>query len=311
MEIPLTPPNKTQFCGAIALLGRPNAGKSTLLNALIGQKIAGVSKKPQTTRNRILGIVTRSDHQMLVLDTPGIHKTEGLKRLNRMMVREAYRVLDEACATAYLVDVVAGFTDKDKLFLERVREATKEPVVIFVSQVDKKPKSFVEERYKSVKKAILEAGFSFPCYRLSAKRAESLEEFFTIMSKSLPESPFIYAKDDMTDRSQKFVVSELIRETMFRCLGQEIPYHAASVIEGYSETENLVRIDAAIVVSRETQKGMVVGKRGVKIKEIGQISRENIEAMVGKKVFLNLHVKVENRWVDEKAAITELLELPK
>lgn len=296
-------------CGSIALLGRPNAGKSTLLNALLGQKVAGVSKKPQTTRNSIMGIVTEGYHQLLILDTPGIHKTEGLARINRMMVKEAYKVLDDACSIAYLVDVVEGMSEQDFQFLGRIRESTEVPIVIYLSQVDKKPKAFIFERLERTKSSLKEAGLEIEVLPLSAKRKEYLAKFKQKMFEFLPLGSFAYPEDELTDKSMRFVVTEMIRETMFRTLGQEIPYHAAVVVEDYKDLPHLARITANIVVSRETQKGMVVGKKGIKIREIGQASRHTIENMLGKKVFLDLHVKVQSRWIDEKSAVMDLLEL--
>lgn len=300
---------KAKFCGYVALLGRPNAGKSTLLNALVGQKVAGVSHKPQTTRNRILGVVTEPEHQILILDCPGIHSTKGMPKLNSSMMREVYGVLEEADLFCYLVDITRGLIESDLRYLAMIKDRTAAVPFIFLSKSDKLRRKELQEAVAQTKEALEPMGWDDKVHVLSSKRSESLDQFKSLVGKALPEGPFLFPEDEITDRSSSFLVGELIRESMFRSLGREIPYHAAAVVESMERQSKLTKIQAKIVVARSSQKGIVLGKRGAKIKEIGLDSRQKIESLLQRKVFLDLRVTVESGWYQDRTSILELTEL--
>ncbi len=310
----------TQKCGYIAILGRPNAGKSSLLNTLVGQKIAGVSNKPQTTRARILGIRIEGESQMLFLDTPGIHRTSKKVALNSLMNRAAWSVLDQADAVIYLLDADEENFDGDLDFLKSVVKSAAAPVYLCLNKVDKLKREFVEQAsfraeqlVQQVKDGVPEEAFqklvSSEPFLVSAKRRESLEEVLALIARELPESPWLYPADDLTDRSQKFVCSELIREQAFRCLGAELPYHLAVKVDTIVFNPGIVTIDALIVVGRPQHKGIVVGKGGQKIKELGSKARVSLEKHFEQKVFLELEVTVDADWVNDPLSVSNYAEL--
>ena len=318
----------TQKCGYVALLGRPNAGKSTLLNAVVGDKLAVVSRKPQTTRNRILGVALHEEAQILFLDTPGLHKDKGRNLINTVMNRVALQVAAEADLLVYLVDATVGFTEEDGKFLGRVLTASKAPLLILASKADAIDKfkraaslaalslsleKFAEQpEGAELEKRLLQRD-PVP---LSGKRPEDVAELKEFMAEHLPEGPWLFEEDDLTDRPRAFLCAELIREQLFRQLGQEIPYGTAVKVQKIEFKDNLVVIYATAVVSRESHKGIVVGKGGSRIKEIGAAARQSLEQHFGKKVYLDLGVSVAEGWLDDQRLIAELahmseVELPK
>lgn len=296
----------TTYCGSIGLLGQPNAGKSTLLNALLGQKLAGVSKKPQTTRNRIRGFVTEEDVQYLFMDTPGLHHAHK-GRLNQLMMKEAYKALDDADVICYLIDITKSLSEADLLFLKNLREQGAS-LVIFLSKADKLQKARRQEILHEVQAQLAEHGGAESVFLLTAKQKESLAEFKEILKGYLPEGEFLYPADEMTDRPTRFIVCELIREALFRQLGNELPYQCAVVIDKYEEKDHVTAMMATIVVARDSQKGMVIGKGGKKIKEIGQLARGSLESLLGKQVYLDLAVRVERQWMEHKSQAASFLE---
>lgn len=298
----------TNYCGTVAMLGRPNAGKSTLLNSFVGQKVAGVSKKPQTTRNRILGVVTEGPHQMLFLDTPGVHSTRGMGRLNQMIVREAMAGLEEADILLYLVDAKKGLGDFDRELLSRLMKQFTGPLYCVVSKCDAVGKNQVAAVRESIEGYLAAQGWTVPVLTLSAKRRESLVATKELLKQHLPAGEFLYPEDDLTNRSTKFIVGELIRESIFRAMGQELPYETAVVVTSFAEGQPVV-IHADIVVARRSQKGIMIGKQGATLKAIGQNARQSIEGFLDQKVYLDLHVRVEERWIDQNQAICDLVEL--
>jgi GTP-binding protein Era len=278
--------------GFIALLGRPNVGKSTLLNRLLGEKIAITSAKPQTTRNRVAGVLNRGATQMVFFDTPGVHL--GAKLLNRYMVREALSCVPDVDAAVLVVDAEEGLRADDELLMEHLR-GVPIPVVLAVNKVD-------------VGKAPTEVfARLFPfhsCHRVSALSGEGTEGLLETLAELLPEGPEYYPEDMLTDRSERFIAQEFIREKVFELTGEEIPYSVAVTVESWQERENgVVVIHATIHVERESQKGIVIGKGGHLIKEVGLRARTDLEALLGAPVFLDLHVSVDKNWTKDPRAL--------
>jgi GTP-binding protein Era len=308
-------------CGYAALLGRPNAGKSTLLNAILGAKISVVSAKPQTTRNRILGVSTEEDVQVIFLDTPGIHKAEGKPRINRAMNRAAWGTLGEADVVCYLVDVERGWHAEDAHYLEGILEKSDKPLLVLVSKADRLKKEEVAEQSDLIGEKVAEIAAKVgaervgtrliqPCPRpVSAKRPEEAKELRNFLAGYMPESPWLFGEDDLTDRPQRFLCGEIIREQLFRQLGQELPYSCGVRIDLFEETPAITNIKATIVVQRDSHKGMVIGKGGVRLKEIGIEARKGIERLIEKKVFLEMFVKVQEGWLDSDSFISEFAGL--
>ncbi len=310
----------TKRCGYIAIMGRPNAGKSSLLNTLVGQKIAGVSAKPQTTRNRILGIRMEGDSQLLFLDTPGIHRQQRRMTLNSMMNKEAWSVLADADCVLYLIDAQDEEREGDREFLAGILRDFKGPTFVCLNKTDKMKQFEIDTQLGVTFHLLAEIASSLEgeaaarvastqIWPISAKRKESLEELLATVGATLPEAEWLYPTDDLTDRSQKFVCSELIREQAFRCLGAELPYHLAVRVEDIEWEDALVRVEAELIVSRMQHKGIVVGKGGQKIKEIGSKARVSLEQHFGSKVFLGLEVRVDEGWVHDKRSIADYSEL--
>lgn len=302
--------NQETTCGYVTLLGRPNAGKSTLLNACVGQKIAGVSRKPQTTRNRILGIAQLHQTQLIFLDTPGIHKNKKALMINKLMNRAAWSSVQEANLICYLVDLKKGWHEEDALYLAGVIKEAQTPILICGTKTDSMKKkeaelaaslvkekvSFILNQASEDKKALVQKDI----FLISAKRPEDILAFKTVCKNFLPKAPFVFEEDDLTDMPDQFVVSEMIREQLFRQTGEEIPYGSCVVIESMtygSDTEPAV-IKAMIVVSKDNHKSIVIGKNGSSIKKIGLLARETIEEHLGTKVYLELFVRVEENWMD-------------
>jgi len=310
-----------QHCGYIALLGRPNAGKSTLLNALVGDKLAVVSKKPQTTRNRILGIAQHEDAQLLFLDTPGLHRNKGQSVINTMMNRVALQVASEADLLVYLVDIIVGFTPEDARFLSRVLKSSKAPVVVIASKADAIIKAERAASLAGISLALEaflaeEGNESFTArllqpdpVPLSGKRPEDVAELREFMAHHLPEGPWLFADDDLTDMPRYFICAELIREQIFRQLSQEIPYGTAVKVTAVEFKGDLVVVRATAVVSRASHKPILLGKGGARIKSIGTAARASLENHFDKKVFLELQVAVAEGWTDDQRLIAELANL--
>ncbi len=307
-------------CGYVALVGKPNAGKSTLLNALVGHKLAVVSRKPQTTRNRILGIVPHGQTQLLFLDTPGLHR-QFHTFLNRAMNTVAQQTAAEAQIIVYLIDIKRKFDEDDQKELYRVLAQSKGQLLLVLSQADSLDK---ERRYAEVdnQKAAIkgwvdtlplpeqeERFVTLEPLVMSAKRPEEVKALLAQLAKRMPESPWLYPADDLTDRPQNFLASELIREQLFRQLGQEIPYGTAVKVIKIEFKPHIVVCQAEIFVSRLSHKAMVLGQKGQKIKEIGTAAKIALEAHFEQKVYLDLNVKVEKDWVQELDHVMDLTHL--
>jgi GTP-binding protein Era len=287
--------------GFVSLIGRPNVGKSTLLNLLLGQKIAIISPKPQTTRNRILGIKNLPSGQIIFLDTPGIHRSGNL--LNQSMVRTALATLQEVDVVCLLIEANSPGHEENDWILENLQKVRK-PVFLAINKIDLVPKGnllSIMERF-SQKRPFEQI------IPISAVAGEGVDILVRELLKILPEGPRLFPEDMVTDLPERFLAAELIREKVFHLTREEIPYATAVAIEEFKEREekNLVVIRATIQVERETQKGILIGEKGKRLKEIGQLAREEMEALLGVRVFLELWVKVEKNWRDDPRALRRL-----
>ncbi|MBF1095448.1 MAG: GTPase Era [Solobacterium sp.] len=284
--------------GFVALAGRPNAGKSTLINSLIGEKVAIVSSKPQTTRSEIRGIYTDENCQIIFTDTPGIHKPKF--RLESRMNKEAADVIQGVDLIYLVVDASVPYAKGDEFVLNMVKN-TGLPVFLVLNKMDKmKPEKIVkviqqwQERYDFVE--------YFP---LSAKFGRSFEDLIKTTSKYLPEGDLLYPAEMTSDGAENFRIAELIREKILTQTEDEVPHAAAVIIENKEFKKDKVYIQAMILVERDSQKGIMIGKQGQMLKKIGSLAREDIEKLLGKKVFLELFVRVESEWRSRDARITE------
>jgi len=282
----------TYRSGFIAVIGRPNVGKSTLINSLIGQKIAIMSDKPQTTRNRILCVLTQPDAQMIFLDTPGIHKPKH--KLGEYMVKAAEGTLKEVDAVFFVVDATEKMGPGERYILERL-QATKKPVVLVVNKLDLIEKEQVLPIISNYTKAYSFAGV----VPISAKEETNLDGLLEETKKYLPEGPQYYPEDMVTDQPERLIVAELVREKALMLTREEVPHAiAVDVDEMTTRPKGDVYIRLTIYVERESQKGIVIGAKGALLKEIGAMARKDIEALLGSKVYLDLWVKVRKDWRD-------------
>ncbi|MDP3921666.1 MAG: GTPase Era [Candidatus Omnitrophota bacterium] len=285
--------------GFVAIVGRPNVGKSTLLNQLVGEKLAGVSNKPQTTRNCIRGIVTRPQGQIVFLDTPGMHTPRD--RLGRWMVKEAQTSLDGADVVYWMV-LPGEINSHDGKILKLVREL-KKPIYLVINQVDRYPKPHILPVLEYYHKA-----FQFQeMIPVSALTGEQVDLLVEKTFESLPEGSLLYAEDQISDQNVRFLAGELIREKLFRYTQKEIPYGTAVIIDEFKERdERITDIEATVIVDKESQKAIVIGKGGEMMKKIGGMARKDLEQLLGKKVFLKLWVKTLPGWKDSKTALGRL-----
>ena len=287
--------------GMVAIVGPPNAGKSTLMNALLGQKISIVTPKPQTTRNRIVGILNDPSYQIVMLDTPGLHKAG--KALNREMVKIAVASLSEVDAVLFLVDVSLPKPERQAKTVEYL-DATTVPAILVLNKIDLIDKSEILpilEAYRTLYpfKAIVP---------VSALLNSGTDVLRKEMLRLLPEGPKFYPEDIPTDATERFIVGEIVREKIFLLTGQEIPYSTAVVIDSFKEDEKkgLITIHATIVVEKSSQKAIIIGRNGSKLRQIGQKSRQDIETLLGQRVMLKLWVKVHKNWTKDMRFIRDL-----
>lgn len=279
-------------CGFVTLVGRPNVGKSTLMNRLVGAKLSIVSDVPQTTRFPVRGVLTREGSQVVFIDTPGIHKPRH--RLNEEMVRLAAQFLREVDLVAVLVDASDGYGPGDRYVFDRVREAGTKAFLL-LNKVDQMPK---ERLLPLIEEAQRLAMFEeiVPLSALSGDNCDRLER---LILERMPESPAHYPPDQLTDIPRRTQIAEMIREQVFLRMRQEVPHASAVVIDSLEEEGAVVVINATLYVERDSQKGILIGEGGRTMKEIGSTSRRNIEALVGKQVQLSLWVKVKDAWRDD------------
>jgi GTPase len=301
MTQPATVPDAPPFVsGFISILGRPNAGKSTLLNALLGAKLAIVADKPQTTRNAIQGVLTGEDAQMVFLDTPGIHKPTS--RLNRRMMEMVREALDQRDVLVYVVDATRRVEDADREAVALVA-AARTPTLLVLNKIDrlkdKSPLLALIEQYKTMS--------DFEAYLpVSAVTGEGLDLLRGEIRKRLPAGPAYFPSDHLTDQPERFLAAELIRERIIRATREEVPHSVAVVIELWEEKPKVTRIAAAIVVERSGQKGILIGAGGRMLKQVGTEARLEIERLLGRRIFLELFVKVQPGWRDNQAFLREL-----
>jgi len=296
----MTPSDEKFYSGFGAIIGAPNAGKSTLLNRFLGEKISITSKKPQTTRNRILGVVHRPNAQIVFLDTPGIHKTNQV--LNERIVDVALSTLGDVDLILMISDVSNPDQTSEQYLLETLRQQ-KKPVVLALNKIDiLKAQESKIERIKSFWKNAFPFCSIIP---ISARHGFGIETLLNEMEKILPEGPPFFPEDTLTDLPERFIAAEIIREKIFRLTGQEIPYSAAVVVDSFKEKKNgrLVHIHATIHLERDSQKGIIIGKGGSRLKKIGEDARKDIERMLSTKVFLKLFVRVQKNWSKDTRAI--------
>jgi GTP-binding protein Era len=277
--------------GFVAVLGRPNVGKSTLMNAYLGQKIAIVSEKPQTTRNRLLGILTRRDAQVIFVDTPGIHAP--LHKLGEYMVETAVRAIPDADVVLFLVDASLPPTEEDALVAGAIREqGGGVSVILALNKVDLLPS--LASPYAEAYLAMLQPTAWIP---ISAVRGDNRDELLELVVAHLPFGPRYYPEDQITDQQTRFIAAELIREVALRRLRHEVPYALAVVVDEFKRrSEDMIYIGATIFVERDSQKGIVIGQGGRTLKDIGKTARAEIEKLVDTQVFLELWVKVRPKW---------------
>lgn len=297
-----TQDNQSSFrCGYVAVLGRPNVGKSTLMNHILGQKVSITSRKPQTTRHRVLGIYTDDEAQILFVDTPGIHRKEA-RSINRYMNRAASSSMVDVDVLVFVVDGTQ-WTDDDELVLEKLKQA-KGKKILFVNKVDKiNDKDSLLPHISTITEQC-EFDAVFPG---SALRGQNLEELTKTLKQWLPEGDLFYPEDYITDRSERFMAAELIREKLMRTLGEEIPYSSTVEIEQFKFAENgVLKINGLILVERSGQKAIIIGKQGQRLKQIGRDARLEMEELFDCKVFLELWVKVKDGWADDERALKSL-----
>ncbi|WP_293442893.1 GTPase Era [Persephonella sp.] len=289
--------NKDFKAGFVALIGRPNVGKSTIMNNILGTKLSIVSPKPQTTRMRILGVKHDKDAQIIFLDTPGVQKGKDL--LTKVVMESAVGSMEEADILVMIIEADKGWTKEDELLLENYIKKLQKPTILVINKIDKMQDKrlllpLIEESSKK---------YDFvEIIPMSAIKGENLDRFVQVIKKYLPESPPLFPEDQVTDLPLRFYVAEIIREKIFHNTKQELPYSAAVEVESIEEgqkNKNLLIINAVIYVEKENHKGIIIGRKGQMLKKIGQQARQELEYLLGKKVHLNLWVKVRPRWKED------------
>ncbi|MCB1697319.1 MAG: GTPase Era [Halioglobus sp.] len=287
-------------CGYVAIVGRPNVGKSTLLNHLLGQKISITSRKPQTTRHRVLGIKTEADHQIIFVDTPGLHK-DAEKAINRYMNRAASAAIRDVDVVVFVVDRTA-WTDEDAMVLEQIRQGGL-PCVLVVNKVD-----LLEDKTSLLPhlQALATRADFAAILPVSALRSHNVAELEQEILKFLPLADYFFPAEQITDRSQRFLAAEIVREKIMRQLGEEIPYAITVEIEEFALDGEILHISALIFVERSGQKKILVGEGGSRLRSIGSDARRDMELLFDSKVMLRLWVKVKSGWSDDERALRSL-----
>ncbi|MFC2971033.1 GTPase Era [Azotobacter bryophylli] len=287
-------------CGYVAIVGRPNVGKSTLLNHILGQKLAITSRKPQTTRHNMLGIKTEGNVQAIYVDTPGLHKQND-KALNRYMNKNAAAALKDVDVVIFVVDRTR-WTEEDQMVLERV-QFVRGPVLVAVNKADRlDDKTEMLPHLEWLAQQLPNAEI-VPISALQGKNLDLLEK---LVAERLPEGEHFFPEDQITDRSSRFLAAELVREKIMRQLGAELPYQITVEIEEFKQEGRILHIHALILVEREGQKKIIIGEKGERIKRIGQEARKDMEVLFDSKVMLNLWVKVKGGWSDDERALHSL-----
>ncbi len=292
--------------GFISIVGRPNAGKSTLLNAFLGEKISIISRKPQTTRNVIRGVKNLENGQVIFLDTPGIHVGKGL--LNERMVKEAMKSLRDVDAVLYMIEAGDKVSDDDKFIIEGLNATggTAPPVILGINKIDR----VTNERLLPFIQAVSKLYAFKEVVPISALKGKGVERLLEIIETLLPEGPQYFPEDISTDQPERFIAAEIVREKLFCLTHDEIPYSVAVIVERFKESTTkagagLIEISAVINVERESQKGIVIGKGGKLLKRVGSEARADIERLLASKVFLKLFVRVSKDWTKSERTIEE------
>ncbi|MCC5796492.1 MAG: GTPase Era [Methylophaga sp.] len=287
--------------GYVAIIGRPNVGKSTLINRILGQKLCITSRRPQTTRHRILGIKTTDHAQLVYVDTPGMH-SDGKRAMNRYMNRAATASIEDVDVVVFVIESLR-WNDDDQRVLKRLQNDADKPVILVLNKVDK------AEDKAALLPQMEELAAKYPfaaVVPVSARRGINIEQLEAEVEKLMPEGEAIFDEDQLTDRSSRFLAAEMVREKLFRHLGQELPYSLTVDIEQFEEDDGMFRISAVIYVERSGQKSIVIGKKGELLKQVGQDARKDMEDLFGCKVFLQLWVKVREGWSDNERMLRNL-----
>lgn len=293
--------NKKRFVsGFVSIIGRPNAGKSTLLNALVGSKVSIVADKPQTTRTAVQGVWNSPNAQIVFLDTPGIHRSDSL--FNRRMMQEVRSALDERDLLLYLADAARGVGEEDSMAIDMVRKAST-PSFLVLTKIDTiKDKRLLLPRIEQYRES-----YSFEDYiPISARTGEGLDLLTEEIIKRLPQGPAYFPPEQITDQPERFLAAEMIREKVLMETKQEVPHSVAVLIDKWEEGKKLTRISATIYVERSGQKAILIGSRGSTLKQIGTLARQDIEAMLGRQVFLEMFVKVREKWRESPEFLSQL-----
>lgn len=297
-----SPPTETaeprHRSGFVTIAGRPNVGKSTLLNQLLGQKVAIVTAKPQTTRNRILGIKTLPEAQILFIDTPGLHTARTL--INRRMVEAATRAVEEADVVLLVVDAVEGVTPADRELAGRLTTVSR-PLCVVVNKIDRLNRLQVLPLLATLDQ-LLPGRDVVP---VSALKKTNLDALVAVIVRLLPEGPRLYDADALTDQTERTLVQEVVREKVLMQTRDEIPYAVAVTVDAFEEKPNVTVITATIHVERDSQKGVLIGQRGARIREIGRAARLELEHMLGRRIYLELFVRVQEEWTKREALLKE------
>lgn len=284
--------------GFVSLIGRPNVGKSTLLNSIIGKKIAITSDKPQTTRNIIQGIYNEEDTQIVFVDTPGIHKPNH--KLGKYLNRQAYYSIDDVDTILFLVDGSESIGPGDKYIIEKLKEVDK-PVILIINKIDKLTKEQILLKINEYKDLY---NFS-EIIPTSALKKDNVKTVIEVLKKYLPDSIKFYGDEEITNKSMNFLIAEMVREKIFNMTDEEVPHSITCYVEQVEKKKNSWNINVVIVVDRDSLKKIIIGSRGSKIKEIGRQARIDIESLVDKKVYLELFVKVIKKWRDKEKYLSE------
>lgn len=286
--------------GFVSIIGRPNVGKSTFLNRIIGQKIAIMSDKPQTTRNKIQGVYTENDAQVVFIDTPGIHKPKH--KLGDFMVKMAQTTIKEVDIVLFMVNAEEGFGRGEEFIIEKLQE-TKQPVFLVINKIDQvHPEELLGliDRYRTL--------YNFAeIVPISALQGNNVDALIGAIKKYLPEGPQYYPENQVTDHPERFIIAELIREKVLHLTREEVPHSVAVVIDAIQKREGgAIYVNATIIVERPSQKGIVIGKQGKMLKEIGKRARIDVESLLGSRVFLELWVKVQKDWRNKMSQLRDL-----
>ncbi|MBU6079695.1 GTPase Era [Allobacillus halotolerans] len=286
--------------GFIAIIGRPNVGKSTFMNYVIGQKVAIMSDKPQTTRNKIQGVLTTDTYQLIFIDTPGIHKPKH--RLGDFMVKSSIDTLNEVDAIMFMVNAKEGYGKGDEFIIEKLKGIS-QPVLLVINKIDE---VHPDELLPLIDQYREKLPFA-EVVPISALQGNNVDRLLEVLVDQLPEGPQYYPEDHVTDHPERFIISELIREKVLHHTREEIPHSVAVIIESIKKQENkdIIDVQATVIVERKSQKGIIIGKQGNMLKQIGTEARKDIENLLGSKVFMELWVKVQKDWRNRASQLRE------